>query len=60
MINIDLTAEQAETITHAELSDLLDMIEQNMIMADDAEVRQLQDALITLLSWYEVPDEATR
>jgi len=31
-----------------------------MIMADDAEVRQLQDALITLLSWYEVPDEATR
>lgn len=60
MISIDLTSEQAETITHAELSDLLDMIEQNMVMADDAEVRQLQDALITLLSWYEVPDEATR
>ena len=60
MINIDLTAEQAETITHAELSVLLDMIEQNMVMADDAEIHKLQDALITLLSWYEVPDEATR
>lgn len=58
MISIELTAEQAETVTHAEISKFLDMIEENMVLAEtDEEVKELQDALITLLKWYEVPDE---